>query len=66
VPLDAGRATGRVFVLVLIAVPALGFLARAGGSRSSPRVRQGGAVLHTLGRYARDVLAPQVVAWCSG
>jgi uncharacterized membrane protein YbhN (UPF0104 family) len=70
VPLDAGAALGRVTsaaplvagAVVLVAFTA--YLARDRVRGLAARLRQGGAVLRTPGRYACRVLAPQLLAWC--
>jgi uncharacterized membrane protein YbhN (UPF0104 family) len=70
VPLDLGGAFARAGtaaplvagVLVLAGVAA--YLLRKHVWLLVARLRQGGAVLRTPGRYARTVAAPQLAAWC--
>lgn len=69
VPLDVGGAFGSIataapLVAVTVAVVGLaGFLARKRLRALVGRLRQGGAVLRTPGRYLRAVALPQAGAW---
>ena len=66
VPLDAGGLAGRALVAApfIVAVPLLAFLFRRRLGKLIAKLRQGGAVLRTPGRYLRAVALPQAAAWC--
>jgi uncharacterized membrane protein YbhN (UPF0104 family) len=70
VPLDLGAGLDRVTTLapivaaVVVGVGIAGFLLRDRLSALGARLRQGGAVLRTPGRYLLAVALPQLGAWC--
>lgn len=70
VPLDLGRATEQLTTVVPIALAAVAglgvvaYLARRRVRTLVQRLRQGGAILHSPGRYVRAVALPQLGAWC--
>jgi uncharacterized membrane protein YbhN (UPF0104 family) len=52
-----------VIAAALAATAATGWLLRRRLTGLARRLRQGGAILRTPGRYVRDVAAPQLAAW---
>jgi uncharacterized membrane protein YbhN (UPF0104 family) len=70
VPLDFAGGLDRVATMaplalgVLAAGGVIGFLLRHRLRALGARLRQGGAVLKTPGRYVHAVMLPQLAAWC--
>ncbi len=69
VPLDLGGGLGRLagaaplVGAAVLAAGIAGYLLRGRVAALAARLRQGGAILRTPGRYARAVVAPQLGAW---